>query len=149
MSAPTQIFGIDCWQDDPNKKSQNDIGLTQLTLDDQYDYLKKLEALDDRITIIRDFSLNAVKLFKDNSVDYCYLDADHSLEAITQDINQWYSKIKSNGLLSGHDYTPGRVAKRCGLTGVKLAVDNFVKEHNIKYFHITKEKFSSWIILKT
>lgn len=55
--------------------------------------------------IIRKSSMDAVKDFKDNSLDFVYLDGDHSFQAITNDICEWEKKVKIGGILAGHDYT--------------------------------------------
>lgn len=42
--------------------------------------------------------------FPDESVDFVYIDGDHSEQGIIKDLNAWYPKIKSTGWLGGHDY---------------------------------------------
>ena|SRR3972149_4271881 len=49
-------------------------------------------------------SLDAAKLFEDNSIDLIFIDADHGYESVCQDIKVWLPKVKSNGILMGHDY---------------------------------------------
>ena len=54
-----------------------------------------------------------------------FLDADHSYEAATLDIEAWLPKVKKNGILAGHDYINHLYP------GVKRAVDDMSKG-NIK-----------------
>src|SRR3990167_5601215 len=56
------------------------------------------------IVKIRKSSIEAVKDFKDRSLDAVYIDAEHDEESIRQDIKTWRPKIKFGGYLSGHDY---------------------------------------------
>lgn len=58
----------------------------------------------DNVNKIKDFSLNAVKLFADNSLDLAYLDGDHRHQAVISDIESWMPKIKVGGIIGGHDY---------------------------------------------
>jgi predicted O-methyltransferase YrrM len=46
----------------------------------------------------------AVHLFKDESLDGVFIDADHSYEAVKKDIADWIPKIRRGGILAGHDY---------------------------------------------
>lgn len=48
-------------------------------------------------------SEQAAAIFKDNSVDFVYIDADHRHSQVYQDIKMWMPKIKRGGLLCGHD----------------------------------------------
>lgn len=50
-------------------------------------------------------SMDAVKDFQDSSLDFVYIDANHQEPFITQDITEWYKKIKLGGILAGHDYS--------------------------------------------
>jgi predicted O-methyltransferase YrrM len=54
--------------------------------------------------IIRKLSMDAVKDFADESLDYVYIDGDHSFQASTDDIAEWTKKVKMGGIISGHDY---------------------------------------------
>lgn len=42
--------------------------------------------------------------FCDNSVDFVYIDADHSYEGVLEDITNYLPKIKKGGIIGGHDY---------------------------------------------
>ena len=47
----------------------------------------------------------AAGLFKDESLDSVFIDADHSYEAVKMDIQNWMPKVCKGGILAGHDYT--------------------------------------------
>ncbi len=61
--------------------------------------------LTKKITIINKDQLEASKLYKDNSLDFVFIDSDHSYEATAAAIKAYIPKIKPHGILSGHDYT--------------------------------------------
>jgi len=48
-------------------------------------------------------SLQGVELFKDDSLDMVFIDADHIYDFVKKDIQVWYSKVKNGGILCGHD----------------------------------------------
>jgi predicted O-methyltransferase YrrM len=41
---------------------------------------------------------------RDGSLDFVFVDADHSEGAVADDIARWTSKVREGGLLCGHDY---------------------------------------------
>jgi hypothetical protein len=49
-------------------------------------------------------SVAAANTFPDRSLDFVYLDGDHSLKGCTRDIVAWAPKVKAGGILAGHDY---------------------------------------------
>lgn len=53
---------------------------------------------------IRDYSDKAVERFDDNSLDFVYIDGDHSFYNCTQDIELWSKKVRHGGIISGDDY---------------------------------------------
>lgn len=63
-------------------------------------------------------SIEASKKFDNESVDFIFLDADHSYESVKEDIEAWWPKLKKGGTFTGHDYNGDG-------NGVKKAVDEF------------------------
>lgn len=75
--------------------------------------------------IIKKKSEMAVLKIPDGSLDFVYIDADHSFDAVLLDIIIWSRKVRTGGIISGHDY---RKSKKMG---VKPAVDDYVRYHKI------------------
>lgn len=57
----------------------------------------------DLVTVIDSDSADAAALFNPASVDFCFIDADHSYPAVTRDIAAWRPKVKPGGIISGRD----------------------------------------------
>jgi len=73
-------------------------------------------------------SVKAAKLWKDNEVSLLFVDACHSYEAVRNDLDAWFPKMKMNGIICGHDYyLPGTPY------GVAPAVNEFAKRYESKY----------------
>jgi len=141
-AQPISIYGVDIWND-YSIVSISDFTTKQSIREQDYsDFKEKVKEYPD-MKIIKDYSINAVNQFPDGFFDYIYIDADHHYEGIKQDIDSWWPKVKTNGILAGHDY------KSLNNCGVKRAVDEFVIENEIKYFSTTFEICCSWLIFKT
>lgn len=64
------------------------------------------------------------------SLDLCFVDADHSYEGVRRDLVAWYPKVRRGGWISGHDYANND--PRFDFSGVKRAVDEFTAEHGLE-----------------
>lgn len=52
---------------------------------------------------IRNYTVEASKQFEDESIDFVFIDADHSEEGVRNDIIAWTPKVKKGGFIFGHD----------------------------------------------
>lgn len=77
--------------------------------------------LSDIVTQITCPSVKAARFFADKSLDFVFIDADHTYKAVTEDIKAWLPKVKPGGLLAGHDYQPAEKY------GVNKAVRDYFK----------------------
>ena len=86
----------------------------------------RLSPFGERACLLRMKSLDAVPQFSDASLDFIFLDANHSFDAVMQDLSAWFAKLKSGGLFCGDDYASSRHP------GVTQAVNKFFKAKGIK-----------------
>lgn len=87
-------------------------------------------------TIIEDFSALAYQKFKNSSVDFVYVDGNHTFNYVFMDILLWLPKIKVGGVMSGHDYI---IADECN---VVAAVDFCIKSFRIDQWFLCSD--TSW-----
>lgn len=57
-----------------------------------------------RVTVLENPSKIAARKVEDNSLDFVFIDADHSYRHCLQDIQLWVPKVCKGGLIAGHDY---------------------------------------------
>jgi len=67
--------------------------------------------VDDMIEIIEGDSAESAANFPDQSCDVIFIDAAHDYDSVVKDITAWKSKVKPNGIFSGHDYPCDEVKK--------------------------------------
>ena len=66
----------------------------------------QIAGCDDIVTTYSATTLEAAKNIPDRSLDICFIDADHIYGAVKKDILSYIPKIKSGGILCGHDFEP-------------------------------------------
>jgi predicted O-methyltransferase YrrM len=87
-------------------------------------------------------SLEASYDFEDGSLDFVYIDGDHTFDGAMTDLIQWSKKVRSGGIVSGHDYYSFYKA------GVIPAVDVYTRAHQINAWYVTKELTPSFLWVK-
>ncbi len=84
----------------------------------------QLESMSDYVNIIVRDSSERASTYKDGSLDFVFIDADHSYAGVVKDISAYWKKLRIGGVMAGHDYD-------CGWFGVKNAVDDFFGKNEL------------------
>jgi hypothetical protein len=152
--AGLKMFAIDPWlgYQGAGRSEQK-----QEMQDYNYQCAQKTLSPHDNCTLIRKTSMDALADFKHESLDFIYIDGDHRFRYIAEDISEWFLKVRSGGVISGHDYFcthPGATNVICQ---IKPVVDAFIQAYRIPNFYtfgkIKKAKdkadqYPSWMFLK-
>jgi len=93
-----KLHCVDSWQEHPD----NTVG-DQKTMEVYYNRARR-RLHKYNVKLVRDFSVKAAKAFADSSLDFIYLDADHSFPAVVADLAAWIPKVRKGGCIAGHDY---------------------------------------------
>ena len=83
-------------------------------------------------------SVQAADYVEDQSLDFCFIDGDHSYIGTKRDIEAWLPKVKIGGWICGHDYDNQNT-----IGDVKTAVDEAFRDdielsYNTTWFHKVK-----------
>lgn len=88
--------------------------------------------------LVRSKSMDAIRLVAPESLDFVYLDANHSYRYIRNDIAEWSTRVRRSGVIAGHDFYEFRDG------GVVEAVTEFTQENGITDWAITDEREPSF-----
>jgi hypothetical protein len=144
--AGLKIYGIDPYitYDNYRKHPQ------ELPYEEMYQSVLNL-LVPYNFTLLKKTSIDALEDIPDDSLDFVYIDGNHSIRYVIEDIYEWNKKVKVGGIISGHDYfndhhNPYWI-RACH---VKYAVDICVNIFKTKLQIIgIKDKYPSWLWIKT
>jgi predicted O-methyltransferase YrrM len=100
---------------------------------------ENLEPVKDYVTILESDSVKASENFKDKSLDFVFIDGDHTYDGVINDLKAWDKKIKDGGTIAGHDYVKDHNIKKIK---VWEAVNDFYGAANVMQIR------TSWYIRK-
>ena len=96
--------------------------------------------------IIKAYSMDAVKCFEDESLDFVYIDGNHDFINAAQDIWYWEKKVKKGGIISGHDYLRTKGNYTCDVVDV---VNAYTYSRGIKLWFVYRgNRASSFMWVK-
>ncbi len=140
-----QLHLVDLWDVDTRNRDHSQVSaMVQQTR--QREAKKRMSRFGDRVRFHQADSCLAAQSFSDESLDFVYLDADHSASAVQDDIRAWFPKIRPGGVLAGHDYLDGTAAG-CDF-GVKTAVAIWECQSGYRVASTAEPAFASWYLFK-
>lgn len=130
-----ELLCVDAWQPYPGYREH----VTQEKLDGFYrDTLLRLQPY--RATVRRGFSVDVAATVPDGSLEFVYIDGNHTLPQVIADIAAWTPKVRSGGIVAGHDFG------RASVGHVREAVEAWTKVYGIApWFILTGDRSPSWL----
>ena len=114
------LYLIDRWEhvdvkgDSGEPQDWHDNNLSQVR-----DRMAVYDNRSEKYVILQGDSVEMAEYIPENSLSMVYLDADHSYEGVKRDIEAFYPKVISGGIITGHDYLNLEY-------GVNKAINEFV-----------------------
>ena len=135
---PRLAIAVDRWN---NQKEQS-------VCDDIYLGVVRRFMNRQNVRIIRATSTQAAKLMPKGSLDFVYIDAQHSYHPCLKDITIWWPKVRQGGIIAGHDYINVEVNGKT--YGVIKAVKELMTTTNIdsEMLHHTEYGARTWMLYK-
>ena len=84
------LYGVDMWTHKP-------------IFNEWYRSLKEELKDNTKAVIIKESTFTAHRHLDDASLDFVFIDADHSYKSVKKDINNWLPKVRAGGYICGHD----------------------------------------------
>jgi predicted O-methyltransferase YrrM len=95
---------VDTWQGSSEHQAGAECEVIEVVEGTLYEtFLKNIEPVKHIINPVRMTSLEAAKLYEDDSVDFIMIDGEHTYEAVKADIQAWLPKMKNGGVMTGDD----------------------------------------------
>ena len=116
------LYSIDPWKhlDDVPGEEHFESALSQEIQDDTYrTAILRTSEFGVRSLLLRRTSDDAVKEVPEK-IDYVFIDGDHNYKQVVKDINNYAPKVRTGGIVAGHDYLRQN--------GVSNAVDEYFKD---------------------
>jgi hypothetical protein len=70
------------------------------------DAMAKTGFAGDRRVVLRGKTVEVGNRIPDRTLDFCYIDGDHTLRGLTVDLNRMYGKVRQGGWIGGDDFVP-------------------------------------------
>jgi Methyltransferase domain len=134
----TKLIGIDPYIEYADFNGYVADGQVQNFKEVTFQNLQKINA-GDRAEIRILTSDDAVSTIDDGSLDFIFIDGNHSYEYVYRDVNNYYSKVKVGGIFAGHDYS---------MSSVSSVLKTFLEVNNIPFENLKLLQNDSWMLYK-
>lgn len=128
ICAPAQLHLVDIWGSDRYGEE------LYLSVNNHFQQQRQRG----EVTIHRKPSLEALESFPDQTFDWVYIDTTHSYELTRDELRACARKVKSTGIIAGHDYMQGNWRTQYRY-GVIEAVHEFCVEYNYRVLYLTMD----------
>jgi hypothetical protein len=150
------LYGVDPWKVEAYEPGIAGITDDPIWFESDYQQAKTRLASYPNCTIVRKTSAEALKDFKDNSLDFVYIDANHDFPNFIFDLHNWSKKVKVGGIVSGHDYAIYSYKKH---NHVKRALEAYARSYRMIPLFIVgsmevipgqiRDRYRSWFWVKS
>lgn len=102
MNPELHMIGVDLWAPQPSNPGPE--GYEGWDHEEHYTRtVARCRPYADRCELYRADTVDAAAMVEDGSLDFVFIDADHSEKGCGADIDAWSPKLKPTGYLIGHD----------------------------------------------
>lgn len=99
------MIGVDFWEEPVPTGEPGEQSYDHLDLDYWAGVVKqRVAAFGGRGTVYHMRSVEAARLVPDQSLDFVFIDGDHTERGCEADIRAWAPKVRSTGWVTGHDW---------------------------------------------
>lgn len=147
---------VDPWRHWPEDEYPDETNAQQTIQDERFRSVQHLSATAhpdgsgqegsgsaSRAAVLRLTSEEAALLVLPGSVDFVYIDAQHDFLSVLADLCHWWPKLRSGGIIAGHDFD-----RRKWVFPVGLAALQFARHQGLQLHTTGETDWASWYIFK-
>lgn len=116
------LIGVDAWKDQGFYQGTDEYGNVWDHRKHENTVRDGAEQFGSRAVIIKADTSVAADLVMDGTLDFVFIDADHSTHGVLNDIDRWKGKLSPTGKLMGHDIDWPSVEMALGLAQIKYTI---------------------------
>lgn len=121
----TKLYAVDTWKGDEHA------GFYDESIFNEVIKIKRTYYSKQNIILLKSLFDDAITKFKDNSIDVLHIDGLHTYEAVKHDFDNWFNKVRKNGIIIFHDTN-----EKKGDFGVYKLWDKLKKKYKtLEFFH--------------
>ncbi|OGK21568.1 hypothetical protein A3C23_01655 [Candidatus Roizmanbacteria bacterium RIFCSPHIGHO2_02_FULL_37_13b] len=121
----SKLYAVDTWKGDKHSGFYNE-SVFELVNQIKNEYYAK-----EQIFLLKTTFDKAINDFADNSIELLHIDGMHTYKAVKHDFDNWFDKVKKNGIIILHD--SNEKEKDFGV--YKLWNELKKKYHSIEFYH--------------
>lgn len=140
-----KIYLVDLWETEGNDMC---FSKAEGLVENGYKRVKDLYGKNNQIELCKGYSSDIANKFPDSYFDYIYIDGDHTKQGVLSDLNSWYSKVKTGGIIAGHDIACDRNHPYYTFFDVEGALEEFFNTLDTNIFLTSEITYKSWIYIK-
>lgn len=125
---PSELYLIDPWAEQDTAEYNDLNNHKQSKFDDIYHGVTARFRAQKNVTIFRTYSHHFAREFRPMTLDFVYLDGNHSYQGVLADLCMFWPMIRTGGWICGHDYQSAfigveqAVISFCQITGLTVDV---------------------------
>lgn len=139
---PSELFLVDIFPPEMCSGDKDGNNIVYDNLEKYYEILTKKYKRSEKVKVIKSTTIAFLETIDDEYLDAVYIDADHSYNGVKNDLELSFKKVKTGGIIMGHDYTTSM------FPGVVKAVDEFCVDNNLKINYLTGDGCPTYAIIK-
>lgn len=141
-------FAIDPWDDSVCDYTEETLSLYHIDgkgdrTQDMLIAFNRLKKFGTRACFCKMRNEEAALVFGD-VLDFVYLDGNHERVPFASDLKRWWPKIKSGGILAGHDICMPQVPDFPWGANIKPALEEFFAPRSLNVFLVPQDGLCAW-----
>lgn len=141
------LYMVDLWSEQANYFDIANVSNAQHAAN-MREAMMRVEKYPFKTTVLVGPSALQASKVADGTLDFIYVDADHKLASVRADLAMWYPKVRSGGMICGHDFLDS--PNNCGSEfGVATAVTEFCERFSIPELFVCQDEcWPNWHFVK-